>query len=130
MIVKDITDYIESLFPLETAAGFDNPGLLVGSKNTEVTLDGVTTVITNKAQGTENSGNIALFNRSITNPNTSRNIGAKVYAFYIKDSGALVCNFIPAKRNSDGVIGMYDTVTETFFTNSGTGEFIAGPEIE
>lgn len=37
MIVKDITDYIESLFPLETAAGFDNPGLLVGSKNTEVT---------------------------------------------------------------------------------------------
>ncbi|MCQ2582256.1 MAG: hypothetical protein MJ170_04800, partial [Alphaproteobacteria bacterium] len=44
--------------------------------------------------------------------------------------GDMVRNFIPAKRNSDGVIGMYDTVTKTFFTNSGTGSFIAGPEVE
>ncbi len=41
----------------------------------------------------------------------------------------LVRNFIPARRNSDGVLGMYDTVTNTFFTNNGTGEFIAGPVV-
>ena len=41
----------------------------------------------------------------------------------------LVRNFIPAQRNSDGVLGMYDMVTNTFFTNNGTGEFIAGPVI-
>ncbi|MCQ2582187.1 MAG: hypothetical protein MJ170_04425 [Alphaproteobacteria bacterium] len=43
-------------------------------------------------------------------------------------TGNLQVNLIPAK-NSSGVIGMYDTVTKTFFTNSGTGNFIAGPEI-
>jgi hypothetical protein len=30
---------------------------------------------------------------------------------------------IPAKRNSDNAIGMYDKVSGTFFTNSGTGTF-------
>ena len=42
--------------------------------------------------------------------------------------GDLVANFIPVKRNSDNVVGMYDTVTKTFFGNSGTGAFIAGSE--
>ncbi len=37
--------------------------------------------------------------------------------------------FIPARRDSDGVLGMYDTVTNTFLTNSGDGEFIAGPAV-
>ena len=41
----------------------------------------------------------------------------------------LVRNFIPAKRNSDNVIGMYDTVSNRFFTNEGTGNFIAGPNV-
>lgn len=36
-------------------------------------------------------------------------------------------DLVPAK-NSSGVVGMYDTVSGTFFTNAGTGEFIAGPE--
>lgn len=59
MKVKDIIDYLESIFPLESAAGFDNPGLLAGSKNSEVdkcvvtldcTLDVVNYAIENKAQ--------------------------------------------------------------------------------
>lgn len=51
--------------------------------------------------------------------------------FYCKlyDDGTLVRNFIPAKRISDNEIGLYDTVTNTFFTNAGTGDFIAGPEV-
>ena len=36
-------------------------------------------------------------------------------------------NLIPARRNSDNALGMYDTVSGTFFTNAGTGEFTAGP---
>ena len=47
--------------------------------------------------------------------------------FAITDNGSLVFNGIPARRDSDGELGMYDTVSNTFFTNSGTGEFIAGP---
>ena len=40
----------------------------------------------------------------------------------------LVGNFIPAK-NSSNVLGMYDTVTKTFYTNNGTGTFTAGNEV-
>jgi len=53
----------------------------------------------------------------------------KCYSFKIWDNGTLVCNFIPAKRNSDNEIGMCDIVSQTFFTNAGTGVFIPGPEI-
>ena len=45
------------------------------------------------------------------------------------NNNILVRNFIPAKRNSDNVIGMYDTVSNRFFTNQGTGNFIAGPNV-
>jgi hypothetical protein len=52
-----------------------------------------------------------------------------IYYFKIYDNGTLVRDMVPARRNSDGVLGMYDTVTNTFFTNAGTGEFIAGPVV-
>lgn len=32
-------------------------------------------------------------------------------------------DFHPAQRKSDSVYGLYDTVTETFYTNDGTGSF-------
>lgn len=35
-------------------------------------------------------------------------------------------NFIPAKRLSDSVLGLYDTVNDTFYTNSGSGSFSGG----
>lgn len=33
----------------------------------------------------------------------------------------------PAKRDSDSVVGFYDTIRVNFYTNSGTGNLIAGP---
>ena len=44
-------------------------------------------------------------------------------------AGVLVRNFIPAKRNSDNVLGLYDLVNNVFYTNAGSGTFIAGPEV-
>lgn len=44
-------------------------------------------------------------------------------------TGTLVRDFIPARRNSDSVLGMYDLVTNTFYTNAGSGTFIAGPDV-
>ena len=37
MIIKDITNYIEELAPLNYAEDFDNVGLLVGRYNTKIT---------------------------------------------------------------------------------------------
>lgn len=99
------------------------------SKHDTVILDGVATSIQNTATGTENANNIALFNRSITNPNTSRDIGLKVYGFKIYDADVLVSNLIPCRRKSDSILGMYDTVSRHFFTNAGTGDFIAGADV-
>ncbi len=36
---------------------------------------------------------------------------------------------IPAKRNSDSVVGMYDIMNDVFLTNQGTGNFEYGSEI-
>ena len=41
----------------------------------------------------------------------------------------LVRNFIPCYRKSDNEIGMYDTVSKTFFTNQGTGTFLKGNDV-
>lgn len=46
-----------------------------------------------------------------------------------KTTSTFVANFIPVKRKSDNEICMYETITGQFFTNAGTGSFIAGPEI-
>lgn len=50
----------------------------------------------------------------------------KLYFCSIEENGTLVRNLLPARRNSDGKLGMYDMVTGTYFYNQGTGEFIAG----
>ena len=52
-----------------------------------------------------------------------------IYYFQIYDNGVLVRDFIPARRNSDGVVGMYDTVGQTFYTNPRDTNFVAGPAI-
>lgn len=51
------------------------------------------------------------------------NASMKLYSFKMYDNDILVRNFIPSKRKSDNVIGMYDMVSMQFFTNSGTGSF-------
>lgn len=77
------------------------------------------------------SGNMYLFavkGGSQTTPNFFEK-ATKRYETKIYDNTVLVRDFIPVKRNNDGEIGMYDTVTGTFYTNSGTGDFVAGAEI-
>jgi len=53
---------------------------------------------------------------------------AKVYSLKIQQNGETVLDLIPVQRISDDEVCMYDKVTETYFTNVGTGSFIAGPE--
>lgn len=49
---------------------------------------------------------------------------ARYYSSKWWDGDTLVRDFVPCYRKSDGTAGMYDTVTDTFFTNAGTGEFV------
>ena len=55
----------------------------------------------------------------------------RIYSYSVANAGnALIQNLVPARRNSDNVLGMYDTVSKTFLTNAGTGSFTAGPVVQ
>ena len=57
----------------------------------------------------------------------------KIWYFKIADSssGALLRDFVPAKRDDTGEAGLLDRLTYTFYPNvSGAGAFIAGPASE
>lgn len=65
------------------------------------------------------------FNFTNYNPAKARYYGAKFW-----DGDELIRNFIPCYRKADGEAGLYDTVTKSFFTNQGTGNFIYPTDIE
>ena len=71
------------------------------------------------------TGSLYLFNTS-SGGGIYSGVG-KMYSAQITENQSIVRNLIPAK-NSSGVVGMYDTVNNQFYTNAGDGEFIAGPE--
>lgn len=54
----------------------------------------------------------------------------KVYNLKIYDSDVLVREFIPCYRKSDEKPGLYDTVSNEFYINQGTGDdFTKGPDV-
>lgn len=69
--------------------------------------------------------NIYVFARN-SNTGVSQQARVCVSAFKIKKSSTLVRNFIPAMRISDYAVGLYDDVNDVFYTNAGSGTFIAG----
>lgn len=96
------------------------------SNKSGITVDGVTTTRTKLTQGTANTTNICLFNRSVSNPATNRNIGLKIYSYKVSDNGKPVQHLVPALRTYDNKVGMYDLINRKFLTNVGTGEFKYG----
>ena len=79
----------------------------------------------------ESTNHIMLFATSTTNDliEFAAGNGFRVYSAYVKKNNTYVKNVIPCRRKSDNVLGMYDTVTGTFYTNQGRGTFIAGPDV-
>ena len=71
------------------------------------------------------SENMFLFASS--GPNLFQTKARVHYAKITDNNNTLIFDGVPARRNSDNVLGMYDTVSGQFFTNQGTGDFIAGP---
>ena len=100
-------------------------------RRSNVTIDETSTTLPAPETPT-NTGNIALFNRSVTNPHEVRNIGLKVYSFYIKNNGVLVRDFVPVIQQSTGKYGMYDKVNGVFYPNAAASgnDFTPGPIVE
>ena len=54
----------------------------------------------------------------------------KLYSVNIDTGSNIpVRQFVPVRRIADSAIGLYDLASDTFFGNSGSGSFIAGPSI-
>lgn len=52
-----------------------------------------------------------------------------LYHLKLWENNVMVRNFIPCYRKSDGEIGLYDIVNNEFYTNSGTGTFLKGSNV-
>ncbi len=64
----------------------------------------------------------------LTCPSVSTRPGL-IKRWWVMRDGELVRNMIPARRDADGSIGMYDTITQRFYENAGTGAFVTGRDI-
>ena len=71
---------------------------------------------------------ICLFGRKGQN-GYERFSKARIYEYLYYEGDTLLRHMYPAKRESDGELGMYDVVNNVFYTNPGTGTFIKGPEV-
>lgn len=54
----------------------------------------------------------------------------RLYYCRFYDNNNLIRDFIPARRKSDNVVGLYDKLNNVFYTNSGSGSFVAGNNIK
>ena len=70
-------------------------------------------------------------NNNTNNPTPTRVLKGKIYQARAYKNNELKFNGIPASKveNSVTVVGLYDTVSGTFFRNAGTGNFTAGPPV-
>lgn len=76
------------------------------------TVGGTLSVLASQMKGSTSPGNYGLY---------------KFYSLAItKSDGTPAVNLVPAKRISDGVLGVYDTVRDVFKTNAGSGTFLGG----
>ena len=68
---------------------------------------------------------------TLFNSKNSSGYAAKTRIYYFKLYQSNICtrDMVPCYRKSDGVIGMYDKVNSVFYTNSGTGVFTKGTDI-
>ena len=91
-----------------------------------LTYDGVT-VSSTHAGSIQNNTNIHLFDNG--QHQTTQNFAARVYYIRLYEDNVLVHNFVPVRRNHDGHVGIFDTVSGRFFENNGDGEFLYGKDL-
>lgn len=150
LIVNNTQRYFGGLFTAGIALGLRNDGnIMVSSVNSWVypnlqltanqkikveyrSLDGWyldDTKFETQTPSSDNDNNI--FVCSVDFQGTAYSPASmKLYKYKHSDSnGTLKRNLIPCYRVSDDEVGMYDLVTEQFFTNAGTGDFAKGADV-
>ena len=100
--------------------------LSVTSNNTTVLDWGDGTATTTSVSRTSSNNAFNIFA-----DNTGNRKGSwTFYSMKIWTDGQMARDFVPARRESDGAIGLYDRTSGVFYANAGTGVFIAGPSVD
>lgn len=63
------------------------------------------------------------------NNSVSGGFGGNIYRVTVRRGETVLRDYIPCYRKADGVIGMYEIMTETFLTNAGSGSFGKGADV-
>lgn len=71
-------------------------------------------------------GTLAVFARKNSYGNYTQNSYMKLYSLKITRDNNIIRDYRPMRRTSDGELGLYDAVTQEFYTNVGSGNFTAG----
>lgn len=84
-------------------------------------------VYTSQLNSTLSSGNYALYLFSANRYGTAMyGFVGKVWSIQITSDSDIAHDYVPAMRDSDNEVGMYDLVSNTFLTNAGSGTFNYG----
>ena len=93
-----------------------------GSTTVKISLSTVTfTCGSNLLLATASNGGAAYTGATAWN--------GRIYSCQIYDNDVLVRDYVPAVR-ADGIAGLYDQLNDVFYTNSGTGTFVGGPDLD
>ena len=109
--------------------GLNGPstGRYLIDKNRNICTINETTVMTNPEQTFICSDSLLLF--AMKNIGMNPGYGShRLYSCKIYDNDVLIRDFVPARRSSDLAVGLYDIMNYSFYTNSGSGTFIVGPD--
>ena len=102
-----------------------NYGTLAGSVTKTETGEAVTSVTMTEGDYTPGSELCIFASHDASVDAGLNNYGSyRFYSFKLKASdGTVKCDLVPAKRDSDGVLGVYDVARSTFLENDLTGTF-------
>lgn len=114
--VNQINNFIVSM---------DSKKIVIGNADTQ---EEVTYQYSRTYAGFTGNNPIAIFARN-QNDGYRAFSSYKLRSFQIENSGVLQRDFISCYRKSGGAIGLFDTVSQTFFTNVGSGTFTKGADV-
>lgn len=106
-----------------TGLALDNNRHVYKATHTNFLIDGVVQSGQPNWSNTVQS-NVRLFYINDGSPSNN----CKLYSCKLWNNDTLVRYFVPAKRVSDGVLGLLDVVNIVFYTNTGSGSFVGGEE--
>jgi hypothetical protein len=120
---------ISASSPLKLVEGWNKLTMDAANKVLSVN-DGTThTLGTGGILPTEST--LRIFGRASNSESHNAGNPVRIVDVAIYESGEKTHEYIPCRRKSDGVLGLYDIVGKQFLVNSGSAEggFVAGPEL-